>query len=618
MIRTTWARNESPFSYKVRLETNEHSTISNISLYSGEAEITRVFKFGVRNGLNRATIFGLSPALREDTLRVDGQGRASINDVTVSKTPDAPRVNATPTDPLQRRRLELQKALESARHARQMLSLYLGAVSPKDVPINQLNSMLDQFASLTEKADLRVIETERQLGEIDDEIARRPVNSSAEQKTGRWQVGVLLDADENAEVKLIVKYVVRGADWTPGYDIRVDTSKKSDNITIVYKALIRQSTGENWQNSPLILETATPSFGRPPSKLYPWTLSVAMPAPKPVHSYAATPPWRDARARERSPDRRRSPSRSPRHRREPTSPRYSPASPGYSPRSPAYSPVSMDAPQAIPLSNKEGISATFQVPGLVDIPSDSAQHHVTIASMRLSAKIQWWAIPKLDKRVYLTAKIKNESEYTFIRGNANIFVDDSFVASTAMPPVSPQETFDCPLGSDPSIKLTYHPAEQRSSQSGIVSRSAIRSYTQRITIQNTKATSLESIKIVEAVPLSQDERINVKLLQPGLPPPLSLSPGIPQAVSVTSGWAGQLPGLQSSSLGSNIRKPIKVAPWIQAQWDKADEEDVDDTLVGKDGKMNWICVVPARQSVTLVLQCEVVCPVGVGVVGLDF
>ncbi|PPQ88871.1 hypothetical protein CVT25_009065 [Psilocybe cyanescens] len=67
------------------------------------------------------------------------------------------------------------------------------------------------------------------------------------------------------------------ADWTPGYDIRVDTKAKEQAVTIMYKASITQNTGESWDNAPLTLETVTPSFGITSPVLHSWRLAFRFP-----------------------------------------------------------------------------------------------------------------------------------------------------------------------------------------------------------------------------------------------------------------------------------------------------------------------------------------------------
>ena len=42
--------------------------------------------------------------------------------------------------------------------------------------------------------------------------------------------------------------------------------------------------------------------------------------------------------------------------------------------------------------------------------------------------------------------IKNASDYTLLAGQASVYVDGSFISRSDVPAVSPQESFDCPLG----------------------------------------------------------------------------------------------------------------------------------------------------------------------------
>ena len=119
------------------------------------------------------------------------------------------------------------------------------------------------------------------------------------------------------------------------------------------------------------------------------------------------------------------------------------------------------------VSSKGDITATFSVPGIITIPSDDASHNVTITELELDAEMSWISVPKKSPKAHLTvrslhlrlprgglcsmdlwvqAKVKNESEYTFLSGIASVYVDGSFISRSDIPAVSPQESFDCPLG----------------------------------------------------------------------------------------------------------------------------------------------------------------------------
>jgi len=177
---------------------------------------------------------------------------------------------------------------------------------------------------------------------------------------------------------------VRNATWSAGYDIRVDMQTKDKPVSLVYKGSITQSTGEDWEDVPLTLETATPTFGVGVPSLTPWTLSVYRQiAYKKSRSFAA-----------------------------PQMVMMSMAAPGAPPPPPApmrragRGGMADEASEEIQhrefqVSSKGNISATFGVPGLINIPSDGVGHSVTIVKLSLEAGMSWVSVPKQDGRVHL-------------------------------------------------------------------------------------------------------------------------------------------------------------------------------------------------------------------------
>lgn len=107
------------------------------------------------------------------------------------------------------------------------------------------------------------------------------------------------------------------------------------------------------------------------------------------------------------------------------------------------------------------------------------------------------------------------------------------------------------------------------------------SFIQHITVLNTKSITVKDLKVIDQVPVSEDERIEIKMLAPAL----------------------TLPG-QPSKSSSSWAKP-KVASNVVAQWDGAYEDGVDQEGLGRDGKFNWVLSVPPQKSVCLMLRCEV-------------
>ncbi|KAF5389962.1 hypothetical protein D9757_003569 [Collybiopsis confluens] len=173
--------------------------------------------------------------------------------------------------------------------------------------------------------------------------------------------------------------------------------------------------------------------------------------------------------------------------------------------------------------------SVFQVPGLISVPCDNEAHHVTVVELKeLETKLLWYAVPKMDTRVHLNAKIKNTSEYVLLSGEASVYVDGTFISRSCVPSAGPDESFDCSLGLDSSIKITYHPLSSKVSQRtlftgftglnsistfGTTKTTATR-YTQRVTVLNTKRVRIDALKLLDRLPVSEDERIAVKILKP--------------------------------------------------------------------------------------------------------
>ncbi|KAF7310474.1 hypothetical protein HMN09_00589800 [Mycena chlorophos] len=573
------------------LKSLRDSRITSVSLYASRAEIIRVFNFSLATpGHHQLKVVDLPSVLESDTLRVEGHGAATIHDVAVKfATNEILPTSSEKLDELNGQRDEVSDALSRCEQSIATLKQYLGSLTVEHLPVGDLDDVLTRCDATAARLDARKKKLKTELIRIDNEMAEENerIKVPQDDEKLRMTASIGIFAEEAGEVEIVLIYAVPNATWRAFYNIRVDMSTKESlsAVKLIYKAAVTQNTGEPWDNVPLQLETSTPTFGLALPTLHPWNVSVRQP-----------PVW--------------TPSSS-----------FSPDLSGAAPASAIASPTRNDVARggrgwggAAPskkrtmsvahtnVSSQGNVTASFQVPGLVSIPCDGQAHNFTIVELDLKAAMSWVSIPKVDPKAHLSARVVNASEYTLLSGDASIYVDGSFISRSRVPPVSPHESFDCPLGLDPSVRITYHPilkARKESAGLAFLSNKLVtHTFSQRITVHNTKTVALSRLKVVDQIPNSQDAQIEVKLVNPAL----TLLDG----KSTLGGSGGTSRKPQLLSLGNGV----------SAQWDGADEANVDPESLGLEGKLNWVCEVPAQQKINLSLEWEVAAPVNTSIVGL--
>ena len=168
------------------------------------------------------------------------------------------------------------------------------------------------------------------------------------------------------------------------------------------------------------------------------------------------------------------------------------------------------------LKVQEGlIASTFDIPRQATIPADNNTHKVSIGIINLKPEFEYETAPKKTPHAFLKAKVKNTSSYAMLAGPANVFLDNNFVAKTNLKSYSPQEEFTCSLGVDPSIRVEYKPIKKYQEQSGLISKTRSTTFEQVIEVKNTSASAVKLL-LSEQLPLSNNEKINVKLIEPNL------------------------------------------------------------------------------------------------------
>lgn len=481
------------------------SSIGAVTVYQDRAVVTRSASSELPAGEHELVLEKLPATLQDNSLQVSAKstGQATLLDVKVRDAFQADTANERVKQlEEQVRKIQGQQAalddeaavLDNQRELVAMMQR--GATEPaKDGPrptVEELKAIqalsadtlsralagLRRVAEQREDLDRQLAAAQGELGQLQGQLNRRT-------KTVTLRVNLA----RAGKLDLDVSYAVAGARWTPAYDARLRPADRS--VDLGYFGVIRQNTGEDWNNVKLTLSTARPSLGGGAPKLNPWIIDVAAPPPPmPAPVAAAAPAMRnDSRAR-------------------------------YAPKGAMAETALIDAvPEPAPAQvataevQSAATSASFQIRTPATLPSDNSTQRVAITTAKLPATLQYQSTPALREAAYLTAQASNSTDFPFLAGTLNTFLDDSFVAASAMKAVMPGEKVELAMGADDGISIKRQLVNRFTESTGFSGNGKRVTYEYKITVKNNKATK-EQVTFKDRLPVSRNEKIEVKLLSP--------------------------------------------------------------------------------------------------------
>jgi uncharacterized protein (TIGR02231 family) len=156
----------------------------------------------------------------------------------------------------------------------------------------------------------------------------------------------------------------------------------------------------------------------------------------------------------------------------------------------------------------EAFNETFEVVRRQSIPSAGRAVRVPIAKWTLDAVTTLISRPQMREGAYRLVSITNQGETPLMRGNVNIFAESDFIGTAMLEDhVVQRQAFDLPFGFDNSITVK----REILSQNRIVKSNRISiDRTIRIALSN-NGSATRTVLLEEALPISQDSRVEVKL-----------------------------------------------------------------------------------------------------------
>jgi uncharacterized protein (TIGR02231 family) len=157
----------------------------------------------------------------------------------------------------------------------------------------------------------------------------------------------------------------------------------------------------------------------------------------------------------------------------------------------------------------------FRIKTLETVPSDGSPHKVMIAASTFKCGVDRVATPKLSAHMFLKTQIHNTSDFPYMPGDMNIFLENNFIGSGAIEMVSPGERFEVFLGADEGIKVTRR-LENKRVEAGTLQKAH---YVYAIKVENFKNKAVK-LSVIDQLPISRDSDVEV-IPDPDLTSPTS-------------------------------------------------------------------------------------------------
>lgn len=458
--------------------------IVGVTVYPGQARVTRRTEVSLTAGEQRVEIGGLPLALQRDSVRVSGQGEATVLGVDVVAQRHSTSPDATVADLLQRlremegalRELEDNVAIEDGRAEllgtlrKRSGGTFAKALAKGEIEPDRIAGLTDTLASQLalvlgrkrELAEQRVF-----LQEEYDALARTLASHQAQQAPDRQAVIVDLEAAAAGTVDIELSYVVDQAHWSSTYDIRVT----GEALSLTWHGEITQNTGEDWPECELQLSTARPSVTATVPELTPWFLDRLRPVP-------AAPAAMESAA----------------YGAVGAMPQAARMTRGFSP--------------AVAEVDHGAAATTYRPTRPVAVPSDGSAHRTTVAVIDLDATVDHITAPVHGPEAYLRATAVNSSEHTLRPGKASVFHESEFVGTTSLDVWSPSEEVELNLGIDDRIRVERE-LVRRTAGKAMIGGTKRREAEYRIKVGNYGRRPTK-VTVLDQIPVSRDDGITIK------------------------------------------------------------------------------------------------------------
>ncbi len=452
--------------------------ITAVTVYPDRARVTRRGQVKLAAGEQKVVFGPLPLGLLRDSVRISGEGPATVLGVDV--------ITRRLARPASANRAELEARLREIEDLISDIDIANEVAETREKHLNRAavrsSELPEGFDSQLAEVKTGVARRNRQRADLADEVSavKRQIDDlNYQNQPDDLLAEVTLEAHEDSEVAFELSYVTTGASWHSTYDLRL----AGEQLTLNWYGMVSQFTGEDWPECDLKLSTARPSGSVEVPELDPWFIDRfrPMPPPPPLQpmAYGAAMEMADG----------------------------APQAPGAAVMRAAPAPKPK-LREAVAVAEQGPAAATYTPSRPVAVRSDGTTHRTVVAKLTLEAQLDHITAPVRSEEATLRATVRNSTAHTLPPAMASLFHEGDFVGSTQVEAWAPDEERELALGVDDRVRVERELVKRSASKATLGSARRIDAE-YLITVTNHSPRPIR-LTVLDQLPVSRDGQITVK------------------------------------------------------------------------------------------------------------
>jgi len=471
-----------PFLIQAEESIRKTSRVQQVTLYPSAAEVIRETKLDLEKGVYELIFPGLSNQLYDQSFQVSAQGDYQIMSISS-------RLSSKDGYKQESKYIRLAHELEQLDHKIHGLQSELKALSGEEhllgenkslggtqgIDLQKLQSVSTYYRKRLEEINLRkyAIQKEQQSLSQKRSDVQNAINKFIAKINGQGKELVLkIESAKAQRILISFSYLInQQVSWQDNYDLYFEDLKQ--DLRLHHKAIVRQSTGEDWENVKLSFSTGYPNMSGSLPAFSPYFLNTYYPTKRSPRAYAMED-TESMSVQSTSKDNKAGNA--------------------------SFRPISIQ---------DRSLSKTYHLAGKHTILSGT-EENIHLEKMELQATFVYRAIPKLNEHVFLEALVKNWEDLELSAGEVLVYNQGSFINRFFFNSVN-QKEMRLSLGIDPQLNVKRDKVKDQES-SKLFGSTIKKTFNYRLSAKSLKDEAVELV-ILDQIPISRNDKVKVEILE---------------------------------------------------------------------------------------------------------